>query len=147
VDNHPVSGLADLHVSQGSDSIGGMTKNWLPRVLGAATALYGAAITARPALLLGPSGMLRGGEPEPEQAAFVRTLGVRDFASGVAISVAPGRKALCTAIAVRVASDMGDLVVLGQALRGKPERTKVMTIAGGWGALCALSAITTRRRR
>ncbi|MPZ82155.1 MAG: hypothetical protein GEV28_17860 [Actinophytocola sp.] len=124
-----------------------MKKYWLPRVLGIATAAYGAAITAKPALLLGPSGMLRGTEPEPEQATFVRTLGIRDLASGLAMAFAPSRKALRTAIAVRVASDAGDLVVLGQALRGKPERTKVMTIAGGWGALCALSAITTRRRR
>lgn len=119
---------------------------WLPRALGLATAAYGAAITARPALLLKPSGMLRGGRPEPEQAAFVRTLGVRDLASGLAMAFAPGRKALRTAIAVRVASDAGDLVVLGLALRGRPERPKVMAVAGGWGVLCALSTLATRKR-
>jgi uncharacterized protein DUF4267 len=117
--------------------------SWFPRALGVATALYGVAITARPELLLKPSGMLRGDKPEPEQETFVRTLGVRDVASGIAMAVAPGRTAMRTAIAVRVASDLGDLVVLGQALRGKPERTKVMAVAGGWGALCALSALTT----
>lgn len=117
----------------------------LPRLLGAATAVYGAAIVARPALLLRPSGMLRGDRPEPEQAAFVRVLGIRDLASGVAMLVAPGRTALRTAIAVRVASDAGDLVVLGRALRGRPERTTVVVVAGSWGALCALSALATRR--
>lgn len=117
--------------------------SWFPRALGVATALYGVAITARPELLLKPSGMLRGDKPEPEQETFVRTLGARDLASGIAMAVAPGRAAMRTAIAVRVASDLGDLVVLGQALRGRPERTKVMAVAGGWGALCALSALTT----
>lgn len=120
---------------------------WLPRTLGVATAAYGAAITAAPALLLKPSGMLRGDKPEPEQETFVRTLGIRDLASGLAMAFAPGRKAMRTAIAVRVVSDLGDLVVLGQALQGKPERTKVMAIAGGWGALCALSALATRKRK
>ncbi len=120
--------------------------SWLPRALGAATAAYGAAITARPALLLRPSGMLRGGAPEPEQETFVRTLGIRDLASGVAMALAPTRAAMRTAIAVRVASDLGDLAVLGQALKDRPERAKVMAVAGGWAALCALSALTTRKR-
>jgi|tagenome__1003787_1003787.scaffolds.fasta_scaffold20281799_2 hypothetical protein len=117
---------------------------WIPRALGVATAAYGVAITARPALLLKPSGMLRGAEPEPEQATFVRALGIRDLASGAAMALAPGRKSLRTAIAVRVVSDLGDLVVLGRALRGNPQRTKVMAAAGSWAAVCALSALATR---
>jgi hypothetical protein len=117
-----------------------------PRLLGAATAAYGAAIIASPALLLKPSGMLRGGRPEPEQAAFVRVLGVRDLASGLAMLFAPSRKAMRTAIAVRVASDAGDLVVLGQALKENPARPKVVAVAGGWAALCALSALATRKK-
>lgn len=116
---------------------------WLPRALGVATAAYGATIFVKPELLLRPSGMLRA-ETEPEQATFVRTLAVRDLASGLAMTFARGRKAMRVAIAVRVASDAGDLVVLGNALRGRPERGKVMAVAGGWGALCALSALTTR---
>lgn len=118
---------------------------WLPRVLGVATAAFGAAIFAKPELLLRPSGMLRG-EVEPEQAVFVRTLAVRDLASGLAMVFAGGRRATRVAIAVRVASDAGDLVVLGRALRGRPERGKIMAVAGGWGAVCALSALTTRRQ-
>lgn len=118
---------------------------WFPRALGVATTAYGAAILARPELLLKPSGMLRG-EVEPEQAVFVRTLAVRDLASGLAMTFARGREAMRVAIAVRVASDIGDLVVLGRALRGRPERGKVMAVAGGWGAACALSALTTRRQ-
>jgi hypothetical protein len=118
---------------------------WLPRALGAATAGYGAAILVRPELLLGPSGLLRGDRADPEQAMFVRTLGARDLASGLAMLLARGRKAMRVAIAVRVASDAGDAVVLGRALRGKPERGTVLVVAGGWAVLCALSALTTRK--
>ncbi len=114
----------------------------LPRLLGVATAAYGAAITARPALLLKPSGMPR---DEENLHTFTRTLGVRDLASGVAMAVAPSRGAMRVAIGVRVASDAGDLVVLGRALAGNPARKKVVAIAGGWGLLCALSALATRR--
>jgi hypothetical protein len=118
----------------------------LARLLGIGTTAYGVAIFAKPELLLGPSGMLRGTSAEPQQAAFVRTLAVRDIASGLAMVFARGRRATRTALAVRVASDTGDLVVLGTALRGRPERKRVMAVAGGWAALCALSALGTRRR-
>ncbi|OLF17823.1 DUF4267 domain-containing protein [Actinophytocola xanthii] len=118
---------------------------WLPRALGAVTTTYGAAILVRPELLLGPSGLLRGDRADAEQAMFVRTLGVRDLASGLAMVFARGRKATRVAIAVRVASDVGDAVVLGRALRGKPERGAVLAVAGGWAGLCALAALTTRK--
>ena len=119
----------------------------LPRALGMATAAYGVAIFVRPELLLKPSGLLHGDAAEPEQAAFVRTLAVRDLASGLAMVFAKGPMAMRFALAVRVASDAGDLVVLGQALRDRPERSKVMAVAGGWGALCALSALSTRHKK
>ena len=115
----------------------------LPRLLGLATAAYGAAIFAKPALLLQPSGMPT---DDPNLDTVVRTLGVRVLASGVAMAVAPSRKAMRLAIGVRVASDAGDLVVLNRALAGKPQRKKIVAVAGGWGLLCALSALSTRRQ-
>lgn len=114
----------------------------LPRLLGLATAAYGAAITAKPELLLKPSGMP---VDEPHLHTFTRTLGIRDLASGVAMAVAPTRKAMRLAIGVRVTSDAGDLVVLGKAMAGRPEQKKIIAIAGGWGLLCALSALATRK--
>lgn len=119
--------------------------NWLPRALGAATAAYGAAILSRPELLLAPSGLLRGDRAEPEQAMFVRTLAVRDLASGLAMVFASGRAATRVAVAIRVAADAGDLVVLGRALRGRPERAKVLAVAGGWGAVCLASGLLAGR--
>jgi hypothetical protein len=113
----------------------------LPRLLGVATAAYGAAITARPELLLAPSGMPR---DDADLHTFTRVLGVRDLASGLAMAFAPSRAAMRVAIGVRVASDAGDMVVLGRALAGKPEQKKIVAVAGGWGLLCALSALATR---
>ena len=114
----------------------------LPRLLGVATAAYGAAIIVKPGLLLKPSGMPR---DDANLHTFTRTLGIRDVASGVAMAVAPNRKAMRVAIGVRVASDAGDLVVLGKAMAGKPEQKKIIAVAGGWGLLCALSALATRK--
>lgn len=114
----------------------------VPRLLGVATAAYGAAIFAKPGLLLKASGMRH---DDHDLDAVVRTLAIRDLASGVAMAVAPSRKAMRLAIAVRVASDAGDAVVLSRALTGKPERNKILSVAGGWGLLCALSALATRR--
>jgi hypothetical protein len=114
----------------------------MPRLLGLATAAYGAAVFAKPSLLLKPSGMTLG---DHDLDAVVRTLAARDLASGVAMAVAPSRKAMRLAIGVRVASDVSDAVVLSKALAGRPEQTKILAVAGGWGLLCALSALATRR--
>ena len=114
----------------------------LPRLLGLATAAYGAAIIAKPGLMLKPIGM-----PQDDAGlqTFTRAVGVRDLASGLAMAVAPTRKAMRLAIGVRVASDIGDLAVLGTATAGKPEQKKIVAVAGGWGLLCALSALATRK--
>lgn len=114
----------------------------LPRLLGVATAAYGAAILVRPALLLKPSGLP---VDDPDLHTFTRTLGVRDLASGLAMAAAPSRTAMQVAIAVRAASDVGDAVVLGRAMAGKPEQKKILAVAGGWALLCGLSALVTRR--
>ena len=58
----------------------------LPRLLGVATAAYGAAVLVKPALLLKPSGMPVN---DADLHTFTRTLGVRDLASGIAMAVAP----------------------------------------------------------
>jgi hypothetical protein len=119
----------------------------LPRLLGVVRASYGVAIFAKPELLLKQAGMLRGNRSSEEQATFVRTLAVRDVASGLAMATAPSRSAMRVAIGVRVLSDAGDLVVLGRALAGRPEQTKNVAAAAGWGLLCAASALTTRGRQ
>ncbi|WP_165989117.1 hypothetical protein [Streptomyces sp. YIM 98790] len=108
----------------------------LLRMIGAATAAYGIAVAARPALLARPSGLTdRDGRVAEETELSLRPLAWRDAASGLALLLAPEGPALRTAAAVRIASDLGDAVLLGTALRGRFRRFGVVTTAGGWAAL------------
>jgi hypothetical protein len=50
----------------------------------------------------------------------------------------PAGKALRTAVAVRVGSDVVDLVLLGTSLPERTARAKAAGVAGAWGTLCAL---------
>lgn len=114
---------------------------WLPRVMGALTAAYGAGVLVQPTLLARPCELTgsNGAVPAPVRS-LSRAIGARDLASGVAMCAAPGRHGLHTAIAVSVASDLADAAVLGTSLPGPQARGKAAAAAGAWGALCALSA-------
>lgn len=112
---------------------------WLPRVLGVATAAYSVAIIAKPELFARPTKLARDGESLSRGTAIgIRALGGRDLASGVAMALAPEGQPLRTATAVRVGSDVVDLVLLGTSLPDREARTKAVAVAGAWGALCAL---------
>ncbi|MEQ3552082.1 hypothetical protein WIS52_16535 [Pseudonocardia nematodicida] len=115
---------------------------WIPRLLGAATAAYGAAITVKPDLFLRPTKLVTGNEqPTSGQQALTRAIGGRDLVSGLAMLLAPAGTPLRTAIAVRVASDVVDVAVLGAQLPDRDAREKATVVAAGWGALCALSVL------
>ncbi|MDG3010834.1 hypothetical protein G4X40_11810 [Rhodococcus sp. D2-41] len=106
------------------------------RILGALTATYGVAVAAEPALLLRPT---RLGE-DRAHLILARLVGLRDTVSGLTMVVAPSPSALRVAVAVRVTSDLCDTVVLGVALRGRPQRSKTVAVTAGWALLCAASA-------
>ena len=113
---------------------------WFPRALGVATAAYALAIIARPALFARPTGLVEDGQEVPTGTAIgVRALGGRDLACGLAMALAPDGAPLRTAVGVRVASDVVDLVLLGTSLPDPEARAKAVGVAAGWGALCALS--------
>lgn len=115
------------------------------RLVGAATALYGLAVTARPELLARPSG-LTGPDGRVAQATrtSLRPVAWRDVACGVAMACAPEGPALRTAACLRVAADFGDAALLGVTLpRGR--RAMAVAVSVGWGALSA-AALCTRRR-
>ncbi len=114
-----------------------MSKIRLSRVLGAATAAYGAATIASPKLLTGPTG-LAAGEPPAGLASMVRSVGVRDVAIGAAAALCPAGPVLRTALVLRIAADLGDAVVLGRALRGSAQ-AKTVGVALGWGVLNAVA--------
>ena len=116
------------------------SRSWIPRVLGAATAAYSVAIIARPSLFAGPTGLQKGDTPLPVGTAIgIRALGGRDLASGLAMALAPVGDPLRTAVAVRVGSDVVDLVLLGTTLPDPTARRKAIGVAALWGALCAAS--------
>ncbi|MBB1255809.1 hypothetical protein [Streptomyces alkaliterrae] len=107
----------------------------LLRIVGAATALYGLAVTARPELLARPSGLTDDrGRVAEHTAVSLRPLGWRDAASGVAMLCAPPGPAMRVAAAVRLAADFGDGVLLAATLP-RDRRLKAVAISFGWGAL------------
>jgi hypothetical protein len=122
-----------------------MTLTWLPRLLGVATAAYGAAVLWRPSVFLRPTG-LASGEPSFALSTTARAVAGRDVASGLAMAGARSPAGLRTAIAVRVGCDLADTVLFAVALRGRPEQAKSIGVAAGWGLLCGLSARAVRDR-
>jgi hypothetical protein len=115
----------------------------LPRLLGAATALYSVAIIIRPALLARPCGLSSG--PDGTTVAtpvviLIRAIGARDVAIGTAMVCAPRGSALRTATAARVAADAADALVFGTQLGERDRRMKIGGFAAGWALLCGLSA-------
>jgi hypothetical protein len=108
----------------------------LLRAVGAATALYGLAVTARPELLARPSGLTgEEGETAWQTKLALRPLAWRDVASGLAMVLAPRGPALTTATLVRIASDAGDAVLLGRELPGRGGRWMTVATSAGWGAV------------
>ncbi|WP_052847374.1 hypothetical protein [Streptomyces avicenniae] len=114
----------------------------LLRAVGAATAAYGAAVTARPGLLGLPSGL---GNEEPVRISL-RPVGLRDAASGAALLLAPRGPALVTAAALRIAADAGDAVLLGRTLPGRSRRWGAVAVSVGWGALSVAGLLWPERK-
>ncbi|WP_129841361.1 hypothetical protein [Streptomyces sp. RFCAC02] len=114
----------------------------LLRSVGAATALYGVAVIARPGLLGRPSGL---GDGEPVRIGL-RPVGLRDAANGTAMVLAPRGPALACAAALRVASDLGDALVLGRTLPSRPKRWGAVAVSLGWGALSVAGLLLPERK-
>ncbi|WP_460855350.1 hypothetical protein [Nocardiopsis coralliicola] len=124
--------------------IGRAALRLFPRVLGLFTAAYAVWVIADPAALTGPLGMPA---DDPGTEVLVRTMLVRDAACGAAMLLAPYGAPLLTAIAIRVASDLGDAVLFGTLLPAAEARPAAIAVAGAFGLVCALSALGAGRRR
>ncbi|EST38717.1 hypothetical protein N566_06050 [Streptomycetaceae bacterium MP113-05] len=117
----------------------------LLRTVGAATAVYGAAVAAWPDLLARPSGLVgEDGRPATDTRVSLRPLGWRDAASGLALAAAPEGAALRTAALVRLAADWGDALLLGLTLPEPDKRLKAVAVSVGWGALSAYGLLGGR---
>ena len=120
----------------------------LLRGVGAATAVYGLAVAARPELLARPSGLAdRNGRTAFETSVSLRPLGWRDAASGVAMLTAPVGPALVTATLLRIAADLGDAGLLGGTLPGRGLRAKAVAVSVGWGALSVVGLLAPPAER
>ncbi|MGW4648157.1 hypothetical protein [Kitasatospora sp. NPDC004289] len=117
----------------------------LLRVVGAATAAYGAAVAARPLLLAAPSGLAPGGAVPRDVATCLRPLALRDAACGLAMALAPDDRSLRTATALRIASDLSDALTLTTTLPERRHRTMALTVSVGWAALSVLGLARTPR--
>ncbi|MFI9330990.1 hypothetical protein ACIGZJ_26025 [Kitasatospora sp. NPDC052868] len=119
----------------------------LLRLTGAATAVYGLAVTRRPALLAAPSGLNGpdGALPAPV-AACLRPLAFRDAACGLAMLLAPDDSALRTATLLRIAADLGDAALLATVLPKRRHRVMAVSVSVGWGALSVAGLLLGRKR-
>ncbi|MCG8927801.1 hypothetical protein [Lentzea sp. CC55] len=112
------------------------------RVLGAATAVYSAALVVSPRVLAKPTGLTtsRGEVPAPVRT-LVAAIGARDVAIGTAMVLAKPGGALRAAVMTRVAADLADAAVFGLTLPDRTTRRKVAAFALCWAALCGVSGL------
>jgi hypothetical protein len=111
----------------------------LPRILGGLTAAYGIYTVMHPQSLARAAGVVPSDSRGARNARNIGwAVGGRDIASGMSMLLAPRGAPLRTAVSARVACDFGDAVGLG--LWASPRsRAKVISVAVGWGVLCAAS--------
>lgn len=103
------------------------------RVLGVATAAYGATLIARPRALTGPARLAE----TPRTTTLARVIGARDVLSGLAMTLA-GPQHAGAAVTARVLADSSDVVLFGTICPG-PTKAKAVAIAAGYGLLCSLA--------
>ncbi|PKW15563.1 hypothetical protein [Saccharopolyspora spinosa] len=116
---------------------------WFPRLLGIGTAALGATIVVRPETLAVPCGLTdAAGKTSPGMAALCRGIGARDVVSGLALAFAPSPNPLRLAVVGRVATDIGDALLLGSLKPEPPTRSTLATFAAGRGLLSALIGLT-----
>ncbi|MFW5420817.1 hypothetical protein J0910_29800 [Nocardiopsis sp. CNT-189] len=115
-----------------------------PRLMGAATVGYAVLVLVSPEAMTDSIG-LSDGAADPGLEVLTRAVLARDLACGVAMMFAPRGLPLLTAIGIRVASDFSDALIMGTGLPMAADRSAALLVAGGFGALCALSALGARR--
>ncbi|MFD0275284.1 hypothetical protein ACFVHB_15460 [Kitasatospora sp. NPDC127111] len=113
----------------------------LLRAVGAATAGYGLAVAARPAVLARPSGLSGADGTVPRSVGTCpRPLGLRDAVCGLAMACAPDDRSLRTASLLRIAADFGDAALLTGTLPGR--RHRAMALGDGAGRVGRLGLLS-----
>jgi hypothetical protein len=114
---------------------------WIPRVIGALTALYGISAIVRPDIIARQGELDDPSDRRSGVSLLSATVGIRDVVSGAAIVFAPCGGVLLGALGARVAFDLGDAATFGRLLPTSRARRKVATIALGWATVCAISML------
>lgn len=110
-----------------------------PRLLGAATLVYSAAVLVDPKVIARPCEMLDAdGQVPPDVATSLRAVSARDAVVSLLMLVAPPGPALRTAVTVRAISDLSDAAVFGARVSAA-SRVKVVGVPLAWGLLCLAS--------
>ncbi|MGN5238833.1 MULTISPECIES: hypothetical protein [unclassified Rhodococcus (in: high G+C Gram-positive bacteria)] len=116
-----------------------------PRIVGLLTAAYGAYTALRPASLVHAAELEARGSGETRTGrALGIALGARDVLSGLSMMLATPGAPLRSAVAARVAFDLGDVVAFGIA-SPPSAKAKVMGVAAGWAAVCAAALPSASR--
>ncbi|WP_329792828.1 hypothetical protein V1227_13300 [Lentzea sp. DG1S-22] len=112
------------------------------RALGAATAVYSAALVVSPRVLAKPTGLTTSRDEVPAPVrTLVAAIGARDVAIGTAMALAKPGGVLRAAVMTRVAADLADAAVFGLTLPDRTARRKVAVFALCWAALCGVSGL------
>ena len=106
------------------------------RILGVTTTAVGLLELARPDVWGRPAGL---GGPSPAMRTWHHTLGVRDLASGLALTLAPAGPALRAATLFRIVSDLTDAIAFGINAPGAARKGKVLAVTLSYAGLAALS--------
>lgn len=111
------------------------------QILGVLTAAYGGFLIAAPRVFARQIGYDGPGEPSSAVRILSASLGARDVVSGLSMIVAPPGRPRWAALGARCAADLSDAVVFGTLLPSHKARTKVASVAVGWGVLCGLTGV------
>lgn len=113
---------------------------WPARVIGAATAVYSAAVLVKPEVLAKPTGLVGpDGTADHGTSVLTRATAARDLVSGLGMALAPTAAGVRLAGLVRLGADLGDAIGMGLALPEAEARRKAAGVAGAWGALTAVA--------
>lgn len=98
--------------------------------------------------LLRPGHLARALEASPSERRsldrLARTYGVRDLATSV-LAASRNRTLVRTAMGLRLASDLGDCLVLGSSTDDPRVRRKLVAVTLGWATLNALALAADER--
>ncbi len=117
------------------------TYRW-SRLMSAATAVYGGYALARPGHLA--DALEAPSSERPGHDRLARTYGVRDLATS-SLTLTRRPTLVRAAMALRIAGDVGDCLVLTTTTDDPDVRRKVAGVTLGWAALNALAWLADER--